>query len=134
MPRNWFRCARAGWLVLVRARACAAGAAGQSLSRLGVGPFTFPVVLLAKAGGPGGLVDRVGSGQAEFGRPALDERPQVVLLVQVSFAGQVGESHGGDGAVAVQGPAGQPEHLPQVLMAGCQAGGARSGRWSWWRR
>src|SRR6266567_932657 len=116
-------CARAGWLV--RACARAAGAAGRSLSRLGVGSLTFPVMLLARAAGLGGPVDRVGSGQAEFGGPGLDEWPELVLLVQVRFAGVVGEGHGGDGAVAVQGPAGQPGHLPQVLTAGGQPGGVR---------
>ena len=79
------RYAGAGWLV--RACARAADAAGWSLSRLGVGPLAFPVVLLARANGLGCLVDRVGSGQAEFGCPALDEWPQVVLLVQAMFAG-----------------------------------------------
>ena len=79
-PDLW--CAGAGRLVQVSGRG--AGAAGWSLSRLGVGPLAFPVVLLARAAGLGGPVDRVGSGQAEFGGPALDERPEVVLLVQVS--------------------------------------------------
>jgi len=58
-------------------------------------------VSVARGAGLGGLVDRVGSGQAEFGGPGLDEWPEPVSLVQVRFAGVVGEDHGGDGAVAV---------------------------------
>ena len=49
--------------------------AGQSLSCLGVGAAHLLVVLLTGGIGPGELVDRVGSGQAEFSGPALDERP-----------------------------------------------------------
>ena len=49
--------------------------AGRSLSRLGVGPLTFPVVVPTGCTGLGDPVDRVGSGQAEFGGPAFDVRP-----------------------------------------------------------
>src|SRR5436305_1988405 len=74
-----------------------AGAARRALA-------TMPVARsVSAAGGP---VDRVGSGQAELGRPALGVRPRVVPLVQVGLAGVGGKGHGGDGAVAVQGPAG----------------------------
>jgi len=51
------------------------------LSCLGVGPLTFPVVLLTEGTGPGDLVDRVASGQAEFGGPVLDERPEPVPFI-----------------------------------------------------
>src|SRR6185312_3280353 len=95
----------AGARRLVQVSGRGAGGAGWSLSRLGVGPLAFPLVLLARAVRLGGPVDRVGSSQAEFGRPALDEGPELVVLIQAGFAGEVGEGHGRDGAVAVQGPA-----------------------------
>ena len=107
----------------------------------------FPVVVPA---GPGGHCPASGSGRSLSrsccwrGLPGWEarliasdpvrpssaaqpwmKRPELVPLVQVVFAGEVGEGHGGDGAVAVQGPAGQPGHLPQVLAAGGQAGGVR---------
>ena len=48
----------------------------------------------------------LGYGQAEFGCPALDVRPEPVVFVEILFAGEVGEDHRGDGGVAVQGLAG----------------------------
>jgi hypothetical protein len=54
----------------------------------------------------GGEGDRVVAGQAEFGRPALDVRPEPVPVVEVLFAGEVGEGHRGDGGVAVEDLAG----------------------------
>ena len=70
------------------------------MSRLEIGWLTFPVVLLAGRTGPGDPVDRAGSGEAEFGGPAFDVLTEAVPLVQVVYAGLVGEDHGGDGAVA----------------------------------
>src|SRR6185437_14507568 len=78
--------------------------AGRSLSRLRVRPFTFPAVLLTGRTGLGDLVDRVVPGQAEFGGPAFDVRPEAVPLVKVVITGLVGEDHGSDGAVAIQDP------------------------------
>jgi len=64
----------------------------------------LPAVDVAgRLGGPG---DRVGSGQAEFPGPALDVGPEPVPLVETLFGGGVGQDHGGDGGVAVQGLAG----------------------------
>ena len=72
------------------------------------------------AGRLGGSLDRVGCGHAELGRPALDVRPKSTALMEVLFAGQAGQGHGGDGGVAVQGLAGQPGHFPARLGAGCR--------------
>src|SRR5690348_11897018 len=78
--------------------------AGRSLSRLRVRPLTFPAALLTGRTGLGDPVDRVVPGQAEFGAPAFDVRPEAVPLVQVVITGLVGEDHSGDGTVAVQDP------------------------------
>ena len=64
--------------------------AGRSLSCLGVGLLTFPVVVQTGCIVLGDPVDRVVPGQAEFGGPAFDERPEPVPLVQVSFARRQG--------------------------------------------
>ena len=69
-------------------------------------------------GWPGGPRNRVRSGQAKLCRPALDVRPEPVALVQVSFAGGVGQDHRSDGGEAVHDLAGQPGHFPFVLAAG----------------
>ena len=42
------------------------------------------------------------------------------------FAGEVSQGHGGDGGVAVQDPARQPGHLPEMLTPGRLAGGVSS--------
>ena len=115
-------------------RSCADGA-GRSMACLPVGRPAFPVVLLA--GGPGWEARLIASGPV---RPS--SAAQLWMCGQSRwrsfrsvFAGEVGEGHGGDGGVAVQGLAGQPGHLP--AGAGCRAPGGRcgrSGRWSWWCR
>src|SRR5690242_15371090 len=97
--------------------------AGWSLSRLRVRPLTFRAALLTGRTGLGDAVDRVVPGQAEFGGPAFDMRPEPVPLVQVMYAGLVGENYGGDGTVAIQDPAGQPGHLPEMLTPGRLPGG-----------
>ena len=65
------------------------------MSCLGVGPLAFAAGLMMGAAGAGGSVDRVGSGQAEFGGPVLDERPEPVPLVKIAGGGVIGEDHGG---------------------------------------
>ena len=67
--------------------------------------------------------DRVRSGQAEFGGPALDVRPEPVPLVQVCSAAVSARIMAVMAAVAVQDPAGQPGHFPAVLAAGRLPGG-----------
>src|SRR5690349_13169682 len=100
--------------------------AGQSLSRLEVGPLTFLVVVPTRCAGLGDPVDRVGSGQAQLGGPALDGGPEPVPFAEAGFAGEVSQGHGGDGGVAIKDPAGQPGHLPEVLTPGRLAGGVSS--------
>src|ERR1700689_5003092 len=73
------------------------------------GGFVVMVTAAGRLGCPG---DRVGSGQAELGGPALDVRPEPVPIVQIGSGGDVGQDHRGDGGVAVKDLAGQPGHLP----------------------
>jgi hypothetical protein len=56
--------------------------------------------------------DGVVYAEAELVGPALNEDPLAVTRVKVARAGQVGEHHGGDGAVAVEPVAREPGHLP----------------------
>src|SRR6266566_1996071 len=64
----------------------------------------------------------LGSGEAEFGGPALHVRPEPVALVDMLFGGGVGQDHRGDRGVAVQDLAGEPGHFPSV-PTGCVPGG-----------
>jgi hypothetical protein len=74
------------------------------------------------AGRLGGSLDRVGCGQAELGRPALDVRPKSMALMEVLFAGHAGQGRSGDGGVAVKvWPGSQDTSQPGWAPGACRA-------------
>ena len=86
---------RAGARRLVQVPGRGADEAGRSLSRLGAGPLTFPVVLVIGAAGPGGPVDRAGSGQAGFGGPFSMNGQSRCCSSRSRSPALAGEDHGG---------------------------------------
>src|SRR5690348_14128650 len=62
----------------------------------------------------GSAADGVGSGQADFGGPALDDGPEPVARADVAGSSDVRQAHRSNGGVTVEDLTGQPGHLPSA--------------------
>src|SRR5580692_10484285 len=105
---SWFGLRIGSGLRAKAERAARRSGSGWPVGGRRVWPASRLVVMAGAVGRLGGHGDRVGSGQAEFGGPALDVRPEPVSLVQIGCGGGVGQDHRGDRAVAVEDLAGEP--------------------------